>query len=46
MSPENVVNLRKLGFQVFVEENSGSLANFSNEDYTKSGAVVVPRSQV
>jgi len=45
MSPENVVNLRKLGFQVFVE-NSGSLANFSNEDYTKSGAVVVPRSQV
>jgi len=32
MSPENVVNLKKLGFQVYVEENCGSLANFSNED--------------
>lgn len=46
MSPENVTKLVKLGFNVQVEENAGSNANFTDADYTSSGATVLPKSSV
>jgi NAD(P) transhydrogenase subunit alpha len=40
-TPENVVRLRKLGFEVSVESDAGALADFSDKDYVDAGATVV-----
>lgn len=39
--PEVVEKLIKLGFQVSVESGSGTLAQFSDEDYKKAGAEII-----
>ena len=41
-SPENVEKFIKLGFRVHVESGAGALANFSDEDFQKAGAQILP----
>jgi NAD(P) transhydrogenase subunit alpha len=40
-TPENVVRLIKLGFEVLVETQAGALASFGDEDYVAAGARVI-----
>jgi NAD(P) transhydrogenase subunit alpha len=40
-TPDNVVRLLKLGFEVAVESHAGALASFGDEDYRAAGATVV-----
>jgi NAD(P) transhydrogenase subunit alpha len=40
-TPENVIRLVKLGFEVLVETQAGALASFGDEDYTAAGARVI-----
>ncbi len=40
-TPKTVERLIKQGFEVFIELNAGQRANFSNEEYTKSGAKLI-----
>ena len=39
--PANVQELVKNGHEVFVQQDAGILSGFSNEDYSKEGAVIV-----
>lgn len=45
-TPATVSQLVKSGFKVFVEAGAGSLSNFSDGDYAKSGASVVTTKEV
>jgi NAD(P) transhydrogenase subunit alpha len=40
-TPENVVRLIKMGFEVLVETQAGALASFGDDDYAAAGARVV-----
>jgi NAD(P) transhydrogenase subunit alpha len=40
-TPENVVRLIKLGFEVLVESQAGALASFGDDDYATAGARVI-----
>jgi H+-translocating NAD(P) transhydrogenase subunit alpha len=40
-TPDNVVRLIKLGFEVLVETQAGALASFGDDDYTAAGARVI-----
>jgi NAD(P) transhydrogenase len=46
VSPEGIERLRKLGYEVLVEKDAGKSAEFTDEMYVKSGALVVGRDQV
>lgn len=41
ITPAGVINLVKAGHEVFIEENAGVNSGFSNEEYQKTGAVIV-----
>jgi NAD(P) transhydrogenase subunit alpha len=41
-TPDTAKRLQKLGFEVFVEANAGSAANFPDEAYVKANCTVVP----
>jgi len=41
-TPETTARLTKLGFDVSVEAGAGEKASFSDEDYEKAGASIVP----
>jgi len=43
-TPETVVKLVGMGFDVHVESNAGLLASFADADYTAAGATIVPDS--
>ena len=40
-TPKTVLRLIKQGFEVFVEKDAGLKANFSNKEFTDSGATVL-----
>jgi NAD(P) transhydrogenase subunit alpha len=40
-TPDNVVRLIKLGFEVLVETQAGALASFGDDDYAAAGARVI-----
>ena len=40
-TPKTVERLIKQGFEVFIQSNAGLRANFSNEEYVKSGAKLI-----
>lgn len=42
--PNSVKKLKKSGFDIFVEEGAGVLANYSDEEYVSAGANLVSRS--
>ena len=44
-TPENVVRLIKLGFEVLVETQAGALASFADDDYITAGARVIEDTQ-
>jgi NAD(P) transhydrogenase subunit alpha len=44
-TPKTVLRLLKQGFEVFVEKDAGLKANFSNEEFTHSGAKVLPSAK-
>ena len=44
-TPENVVRLIKLGFEVLVETQAGALASFGDDDYATAGARVIADTQ-
>lgn len=43
-TPESITQLTKLGFDVAIEKGAGSRSYFSDEDYQKSGAVLVSKA--
>jgi alanine dehydrogenase len=45
MMPVGVETLAKSGHQVFVEASAGASSGFSDEDYVKAGATIVPTHQ-
>ncbi len=45
-TPATVKQLLKLGFEVLVEENAGSMANFSDAEFSEAGAKVVSAADV
>lgn len=45
-TPESVQRLIKPGFSVIIEDEAGKESFFSNADYEKSGAKVVPKDDV
>jgi NAD(P) transhydrogenase len=45
-TPESVQRLVKPGFNVVIEDGAGELSYYSNADYEKAGAKVVPADQV
>jgi len=45
-TPESVQRLVKPGFHVMIEDNAGEQAYFSNDDYIKSGAKIVPKDEL
>lgn len=45
-SPKSVEQLRKLGFEVCIEQGAGSLASFDDSAYQAAGATLVDASQV
>ena len=38
LTPDSILSLKKMGFDVFVESNAGSASSFTDIDYKKSGA--------
>jgi len=44
-TPKTVLRLKKQGFDVFIEKDAGLRANFSNEDFVKSGATILDTPQ-
>ncbi|CAI2357199.1 unnamed protein product [Caenorhabditis sp. 36 PRJEB53466] len=46
LSPSGVSLLKKNGINVLIEQNAGALAGYSNEEYTKHGAVVTDTNEV
>src|SRR5580765_7444398 len=40
-TPESVIRLKKLGFDVLVESQAGAGASFNDEDYANAGATIV-----
>lgn len=44
-APVNVKKLIKKGFDVLIESNAGSKANYSNENYVDAGATVIDSAQ-
>lgn len=46
VTPQSVVKLRSLGYEVRVEMRAGVLAHFPDELYEQSGAAVVERSEL
>ncbi|KAF7309809.1 hypothetical protein MIND_00352800 [Mycena indigotica] len=47
LTPQNVQVLRKKGFgKVLVEKDAGASAQFSDEQYTSAGAIIVSRDEV
>ncbi len=45
-SPKSVEQLIKLGFDVAIENNAGSLASFDDEAYKNVGAVIVSKEEI
>lgn len=45
-TPNSVIQLKKLGFEVLVESGAGELASFSNEIYQEAGARIVNTDEV
>jgi NAD(P) transhydrogenase subunit alpha len=43
-TPDTAKRLQKLGFEVFVEANAGSAANFPDEAYVQANCTVVPEA--
>ncbi|OJU42376.1 MAG: NAD(P) transhydrogenase subunit alpha [Microbacterium sp. 69-10] len=43
-TPATVQNLLRLGYQVAVEEGAGTRSSYSDEEYRRAGATVVPRA--
>ena len=43
-TPESITQLTKLGFDVAVERGAGEQSYFSDEDYQKSGAILVSKA--
>src|SRR5690349_16722679 len=43
-TPATVQNLLRLGYQVAVEESAGTRSSYSDEEYRRAGATVVPRA--
>lgn len=41
LTPKNTERIIKKGYQVLVESGAGDKANFSNNDYEKSGAIII-----
>lgn len=46
LTPMSVKQLVKNNHQVFVENNSGLISGFTNDDYIKSGAVILNKEEV
>lgn len=46
VSPEGVEKLKKLGYEVVVEQNAGADAQFSNEMYKNAGAQLASKEEV
>ncbi len=46
VTPEGVKKLKKMGYDVFVEQDAGLESKFSNDLYQKSGAEIVTESKV
>lgn len=44
-TPETIEKFIKMGFSVAVETGAGALANFSDEDYKKSGAEIISETK-
>ncbi|NMD70748.1 alanine dehydrogenase [Bacillus sp. DNRA2] len=44
ITPAGVMNLKKFGHEIFVENNAGMGSGFTNDDYTAVGAVIVDHS--
>ena len=40
VTPDSIPSLKKMGFEVFVENNAGLASSFTNEDYKKAGAKI------
>ena len=41
-TPKTVKRLQKQGFEVFIEQNAGTKANFSDKEFEEAGAKIVP----
>ena len=40
ISPENISEFKKLGYEVWIESGAGDLANFPDDLYVQSGAKI------
>ncbi len=44
-TPKTVQRLIKQGFEVLIQKNAGQKSNFSDDEYSKSGATIVPTAE-
>ncbi len=44
-TPQNVLRLKKQGFEVYIQKNSGIKSQYTNQEYTDAGATILDTAQ-